>query len=73
MLFLENDLISSNQSGLCSKIDFLFVTFLVTLTNVEINFDQYLQLTSQEKSQEKMLSIDISHIYGGNVGKFAQV
>ena len=33
--------------------------------HVGINFDQYLQLTSLW--QEKMLSIDISHIYGGSV------
>ena len=33
--------------------------------HVGVNFDQYLQLTSLW--QEKMLSIDISHIYGGSV------
>ena len=38
--------------------------------NVEINFDHYLKLESlqfheMKKPRKKMLSIDISHIYGG--------
>ena len=55
----------------CSKIDSPFVKFLVTFTYVEINFDQYLQLTNLGFSgkAKKMLSIDISHIYGGYVEK----
>ena len=45
--------------------------FLVTFTYVEINFDQYLQLTNLgfSEKKKKMLSIDISHIYGGYVEK----
>ena len=37
-------IILHNQS--CSKIDPKFVTFLVTFRYAEMNFDQYLQLTS---------------------------
>ena len=36
----------SNAFRSCSKINHLFVTFLVTLTYAEINFGQYLQLES---------------------------
>ena len=47
------------------------MTFLVTLTYVEINSDQYLQLTRlafHVKAKKKMLSIDIYiYIYGDYV------
>ena len=49
--------------GPCSKIDPPFVTFSVIFTYVEI----WYVYDSAEKTRKKMLSIDISHLYGGYV------